>query len=157
MREEVTGHLTRNTTPMRLAPGVGRQQHQVRFVFGYALDGSTYPCYCMSPHRAENDSFQVVDSATGCIYSLSRTASLKPLGVAHFYDAFSIGHGLDLRNAALQAFDLPETSINADSSLVSKWATNILPSAGQVYTVPTEKNDNASAVFAASFFLLYAA
>ena len=126
------------------------QQHQVRYLFGYAPDGSTYPCYCMHPHRTEDDSFQVVDAATGYIYSLSRTACLKPLEVAHFYDAFSIGHGLDLRQAAKQAFDLPENSINEDLSVATEWATNILPAAGQAYQVPDEEDDNASVVTVAS-------
>ena len=46
VREETAGPLTRNTTPIRLTSSSGGHQHQVRFVYGYALDGSTFPCYC---------------------------------------------------------------------------------------------------------------
>ena len=62
MRTEAAGPLTRNTTPIRLSAENGRQQHQVRFVYGYALDGSTYPCYCICPIRTEDRSFQLMDS-----------------------------------------------------------------------------------------------
>ena len=57
MRGETAGPLTRNTTPIRLTASSGRHQHQVRFVYGYALDGSTFPCYCIYPARAEDHSF----------------------------------------------------------------------------------------------------
>ena len=68
----------------------GRRQHQIRFVHGYALDGSTYPCHCVCPERGEDHSFQLVDSATRCIMAISGAESMKPLGVAHFYHAFSV-------------------------------------------------------------------
>ena len=146
----VPGTLTSNSTPVRLTATTGKQQHQVRFVYGYALDGSTYPCYCMCPVRAEDESFQLVDSATGYIYSMSQTAAVKPLGVAHFYDAFSIGHELDLWADAARAFALPETSIKSDLSVAAEWAQKILPSVGQAGFVPAEDDDNASVVSVAS-------
>ena len=91
-----------------------------------------------------------MDSATGYIYFISQTASVRPLGVAHFYDAFSIGHELDLRTDALRAFALPETAISSDLSVASEWATQILPAVGQAYAVPAEEADNASVVSVAS-------
>ena len=33
------GSRTLNTTPIRLSASTGRRQHQIRFVYGYALDG----------------------------------------------------------------------------------------------------------------------
>ena len=57
-----------------------------------------------------------MDSAAGYICSISQTASVPPLGVAHFYDAFSIDRELDLRTDALRAFALPETAISSDLS-----------------------------------------
>ena len=91
-----------------------------------------------------------LDSATGYISAISQTASIRPLGVAHFYDAFSISHELDFRNDALRAFDLPEAAINDDLSVVLPWANQILPAAGRAYTVPAEEGDNASVVSVAS-------
>ena len=150
MRTEAAGPLTRNTTPIRLSAENGRQQHQVRFVYGSALDGSTYPCYCICPIRTEDRSFQLMDSATGYISAISQTASIRPLGVAHFYDAFSISHELDFRNDALRAFALPEAAISDDLSVVLPWANQILPAAGRAYSVPAEEDDNASVVSVAS-------
>ena len=74
MRTATAGPLTKNTTPIRLSADNGRQQHQVRFVYGYALDGSTYPCYCICPNRADDRSYQLMDSATGYILAISQTA-----------------------------------------------------------------------------------
>ena len=142
MRTEAAGPLTKNTTPIRLTADTGRQQHQVRFVYGYALDGSTFPCYCICPTRSEEHSFQLMDSSTGYISAISQTASLCPLGVAHFYDAFSISHELDLRRDALLAFDLPEAAISDDLSVVLPWANQILPAAGRARSIPAEEDDN---------------
>ena len=94
--------------------------------------------------RAEDESFQLMDSATGYIYSISQTAAVRPLGVAHVYDAFSIGHELDFRNDALRAFALPEAAIGIDLSVALPWANQILPAVGKAYSVPTEEDDNAS-------------
>ena len=154
MRNEAAGPLTRNTTPIRLSAENGRKQHQVRFVYGYALDGSTYPCYCICPTRTDDCSFQLMDSSTGYISAISQTASIRPLGVAHFYDAFSVSHELDegpnLRNDALRAFELPEAAISDDLKVVVPWANQILPAAGQARAVPAEEDDNASVVSVAS-------
>ena len=100
--------------------------------------------------RDDDESFQLMDSATGYIYSISQTASVRPLGVARFYDAFSIDRELDLRTDALRAFALPETAISSDLSVASEWATKILPVVGQAYAVPAEEDDNASVVSVAS-------
>ena len=56
MRTAVAGDPT--STPIRLTSETGRRQHQVRFVYGYALDGSTYPCYFLGPTRTEDGGFQ---------------------------------------------------------------------------------------------------
>ena len=36
------GPLTHNTTPIKITDSTGQRQHQIRFVYGYALDGGTY-------------------------------------------------------------------------------------------------------------------
>ena len=59
-------------------------------------------CYFLGPTRAEDGGFQLMDSSTGYVCSLPHTASLKPLGIKHFYDAFSIDHELDLSGCFTQ-------------------------------------------------------
>ena len=148
MRTVAAGPLTLNTTPIRLSASSGRKQHQVRFVYGYALDGSTYPCYCVYPNRADDHSYQLVDSTTGYIMAISQAASMRPLGVAHFYHAFSVNQELDegpnFKEAALRAFDLPEAAINEDRQVVMPWANQILPAAGIARDIPAEEDDAAS-------------
>ena len=97
-------------------------------MYGYALDGSTYPCYCICPTQIDG-SFQRMDSATGYISAISQTASIRPLGVAHFYNAFSVSHELDegpnFSSDALRAFDLPEAAISDDLKVVLPWANDV--------------------------------
>ena len=71
-------------------------------------------------------------------------------GVAHFYDAFSTNHELDIRIDALRAFELPEAAINPDLSVVVPWTNQILPAAGPVRKVPAEEDDTDSVVSVAS-------
>ena len=153
MRTVSAGPLTLNTTPIRLSASSGRKQHQVRFTYGYALDGSTYPCYCVYPERADDHSYQLVDSATGYIMAISQTASMRPLGVAHFYHAFSVNQeseeGPNFREAALKAFDLPEAAINEDKQVAMPWANQIIPAAGIAHDIPAEE-DTASVISVAS-------
>ena len=69
---------------------------------------TTYPCYCVYPERGEDHSFQLVDLATGYIMAISHAESMKPLGVAHFYHAFSVNpdceDGPNFRAAVVMAF-----------------------------------------------------
>ena len=72
-------------------------------------------------------------SANGFYYlsAISQTPSIRPLGVAHFYDAFSTCHELDIRNDALRAFELPEAAISADLSVVVPGPTKFYLLPGQ--------------------------
>ena len=153
MREVPAGPRTLNTTSIRLSASTGRRQHQIR------LDGSTYPCYCVYPERGEDHSFQLVDSATGYIMAISRAESMKPLGVAHFYHAFSVNpdceDGPNFRAAALEAFDLPDAAITDDKQVIMPWANQILPAAMLAHNIPAEEEDTASVI--SVFFWLVAA
>ena len=86
--------------------------------------------------------------------AISQAASMRPLGVAHFYHAFSINQELDegpnFREAALRAFDLPEAAINEDRQVVMPWANQIIPAAGTAHDVPAEEDDAASVTSVAS-------
>ena len=71
------GSMVRLLQRGQLTANSGRHQHQVRFVYGYALDGSTFPCYCLYPVRADDRSFQLMDSATGYISAIPQAASIR--------------------------------------------------------------------------------
>ncbi len=76
------------TTPMM--PVAGKTPlHCRRFVYGYSLDGSDFPCYFLWPHRTPGDSFWLLESQTHRYVDLSQAGFLRPLGIRHFYDAFS--------------------------------------------------------------------
>ena len=83
-------------------------------------------------------------------YCGSQAASIRALGVAHFYDAFSTNHELDIRVDALRAFELPEAAINSDLSVVVPCANQILPAAGPARKVPAEEDDTDSDASVAS-------
>ena len=86
--------------------------------------------------------------------AISQTASMRPLGVAHFYHAFSVNQeseeGPNFREAALKAFDLPEAAINEDKQVVMPWANQIIPAAGIAHNIPAEEEDTASVISVAS-------
>ena len=86
--------------------------------------------------------------------AISQAASMRPLGVAHFYHAFSVNQELDegpnFKEAALRAFDLPEAAINEDRQVVMPWANQILPAAGIARDIPAEEDDAASVSVASS-------
>ena len=78
-----------NTTP--LAPVHGKTPlHGRRFVYGYSLDGSDFPCYFLWPVRTQEDSFWLLESQTQRYVDLEQAGFLRPLGIRHFYDAFSL-------------------------------------------------------------------
>ena len=150
MRNTHPGTLTSNTTSIKLTQKTGRKQHQIRFVFGYALDGSTFPRYFLWPTRTRDAGFQLLDSSTGYVASLPDAFSIKPLGLEHFYDAFSIDHKLDLRAVIQTAFALPAHSIMDDLSVVYETAVTLLPHLGREYPLPAEEEDKCSVISIAS-------
>ena len=68
-----------NTTP--LAPVHGKTRlHGRRFVYGYSLDGSDFPCYFLWPVRTQEDSFWLLESQTHRYVDLEQAGFLRPLG-----------------------------------------------------------------------------
>ena len=101
------------TTPM--APMGGKTPlHGRRFVYGYSLDGSDFPCYLVWPWRTENNSFFLLESQTHRYVALDQAGFLHPLGLRHFYDGFSLRAEISIRSAALVAFDLHEDELSSD-------------------------------------------
>ena len=86
--------------------------------------------------------------------AISRAESMKPLGVAHFYHAFSVNpdceDGPNFRAAALKAFDLPDAAITDDKQVIMPWANRILPAAMLAHNIPAEEEDTASVISVAS-------
>ena len=81
--------------------------------------------------------------------AISRAESMKPLGVAHFYHAFSVNpeceDGPNFRAAALNAFDLPDAAITEDKQVIMPWANRML-----ARNIPAEEEDTASVISVAS-------
>ena len=101
------------TTP--LAPIGGKTPlHGRRFVYGYSLDGSDFPCYLVWPWRTEDNSFFLLESQTHRYVALDKAGFLHPLGLRHFYDGFSLRAEISIRSAALVAFDLQEDELSSD-------------------------------------------
>ena len=74
-----------NTTPIVPIPGK-TSLHGRRFVYGYSLDGSDFPCYLLWPVRIQEDSFWLLESQTHRYVDLEQAGFLRPLGIRHFYD-----------------------------------------------------------------------
>ena len=101
------------TTP--LAPEQGKTPlHGRRFVYGYSLDGSDFPCYLLWPLRTQAGSYCLLESQTRRFVDLEHAVFLHPLGLRHFYDAFSLRAEVSIRSAALAAFQLQEEDLSSD-------------------------------------------
>ena len=102
-----------NTTPM-MPMRSKTPLHGRRFVYGYSLDGSDFPCYLVWPWRTDSNSFFLLESQTRRYVALDQAGFLHPLGLCHFYDGFSLRAEISVRSAALVAFDLHEDELSND-------------------------------------------
>ncbi len=55
--------------------------HCRRFLYGYSLDSSDFPCYFVWPHRTQGNSFWLLESQTNRYVDLSLAGFLRPLGI----------------------------------------------------------------------------
>ena len=90
--------------PMR--PG----QHNVpprcrRFVYGYALDHSEFPCYLVWPFR-DHGGYLLVDTNSKDYLALTAETYFRPLGLQHFYASFALDTNVSLRDEVLKQFQL---------------------------------------------------
>ena len=95
------------TTPLSPKPGK-TPLHGRRFVYGYSLDGSDFPCYLLWPKRTPTGSFCLLESQTQWYVDIEHAGFLHPLGLRHFYDRFSLRAEVSIRLPALEAFQLQE-------------------------------------------------
>ena len=101
------------TTPMSPSPGK-IPLHGRRFVYGYSLDGSDFPCYLLWPIRTQTGSYCLLESQTRRYVDIEHTGHLCPLGLRHFYDGFSLRAEVSIRSSARAAFQLREEDVSPD-------------------------------------------
>ena len=80
-----------------------QEAYQLRYVFGYAMEGSDLPCYILWPTRTAEQSFWCIDAWKGDWVRLDKCAYMAPLGIEHFFDAFCFNPQRPWAAAAIQA------------------------------------------------------
>ena len=83
-----------------------------RFAYGYALDGSEFPCYLVWPQR-DGRSYVLLDTATTDTLVLDQSF-FRPLGMQHFYDSFALVSQICVRRDALVLFGLNDDELLPD-------------------------------------------
>ena len=94
-----------------------QEAYQLRYVFGYAMDGSDLPCYILWPTRTAEQSFWCIDAWKGDWVRLDKCSYMAPLGIEHFFDAFCFEPQRPWRAAACQALDIPSCHVSEDTYL----------------------------------------
>ena len=94
-----------------------QEAYQLRYVFGYAMDGSDLPCYILWPARTAEQSFWCIDAWKGDWVRLDKCSYMAPLGIEHFFDAFCFDPQRPWRAAACQALGIPSCHISEDTHL----------------------------------------
>ena len=84
LRRLQPGPQADNTTPM-MPMRSKTPLHGRRFVYGYSLDGSDFPCYLVWPWRTASNSFFLLESQSRRYVALDQAGFLHPLGIRHFY------------------------------------------------------------------------
>ena len=102
-------HLANTPDMQRLIP-------MMLQVYGYALHHSEVPCYLLWPCRDQGE-YWLVDTMTDGYLLLSTETYFGPLGLHHFYDAFSLDGRANLRKDALAQFQLAEEELTSDLRL----------------------------------------
>ena len=108
-------HLADTPDMRRMVPLMRRVPPRCRrFVYGYALDHSEFPCYLLWPCRVQGEHWLVDTMAQGSL-KLSADAYFRPLGLHHFYEAFSI----EGKANPLAQFGLKEAELTSDLRLTA--------------------------------------
>ena len=66
-----------NTLPIPWMPN--QEAYQLRYVFGYAMDGSDLPCYMLWPTRTVEQSFWCIDAWKGDWVRLDKCSFIAPM------------------------------------------------------------------------------
>ena len=94
-----------------------QEAYQLRYVFGYAMEGSDLPCYILWPTRTSEQSFWCIDAWKGDWVRLDKCAYMAPLGIEHFFDAFCFDPQRPWGTAAIQALGIPSCRVSKDAYL----------------------------------------
>ena len=92
---------------------------QTRYVFAYGMDNSDRPSYLLWPSRGGNGQFLLVDPWSGNYFDLEAAKFVKPIGIEHFFDAFSLEKKRPLKVDAASALNIPVNEVS-DSLVVSQ-------------------------------------
>ena len=102
---------TRRVSPFR-PDGPEPPLRSRRFAYGYALDGSEFPCHLVWPQR-DGRSYVLLDTATDTLV-LDQKSFFRPLGMQHFYDSFALVSQICARRDALVLFGLNDDELLPD-------------------------------------------
>ena len=106
-----------NTLPVPLS---GQEvPYQTRYVFAYGMDNSDRPCYLLWPIRGGNGQFLLVDPWSGNYFDLETAKFVKPIGIEHFFDAFSLEKKRPLKIDAASALNIQVKDVS-DSLVVNE-------------------------------------
>ena len=93
-----------NTLPVPIS---GKEcPFQTRYVFAYGMDNSDRPSYLLWPIRGGNGQFLLVDPWPGNYFDLEAAKFVKPIGIEHFFDAFSLEKKRPLKIDAASALNI---------------------------------------------------
>ena len=104
-----------NTFPIPWKPN--QEAYQLRYVFGYAMEGSDLPCYIVWPTRTAEQSFWCIDAWKGDWVRLDKCGYMAPMGIEHFFDAFCLDPQRPWRTAACHALGIPSCHVSEDTHL----------------------------------------
>ena len=96
---------------------------KARFVFAYGVDNSDKPSYLLWPIRGVNGQFLLVDPWSGNYFDLEAAKFMEPIGLEHFFDAFSLDRKRSLKVDAAAALHIPLTDVS-DSLVVKQDRAN---------------------------------
>ena len=85
---------------------------QTRYVFAYGMDNSDRPSYLLWPIRGGNGQFLLVDPWSGNYFDLEAAKFVKPIGIEHFFDAFSLEKKRPLKVDAASALNIPVNEVS---------------------------------------------
>ena len=88
-------------------------------IFAYGMDNSDRPSYLLWPIRGGNGQFLLVDPWSGNYFDLEAAKFVKPIGIEHFFDAFSLEKKRPLKIDAASALNIPVNEVS-DSLVVSQ-------------------------------------
>ena len=96
---------------------------KARFVFAYGVDNSDKPSYLLWPIRGGNGQFLLVDPWSGNYFDLEAAKFMEPIGIEHFFDAFSLDRRRPLKVDAAAALRIPLNEVS-DSLVVQQDRAN---------------------------------